>query len=53
MSRHQTLVGWCQTRVPHIDAFNELLVVGAAVAFVGAALALVLIRRRDFVGAAA
>jgi EmrB/QacA subfamily drug resistance transporter len=40
-------------RNAYIDAFNELLVVGAAVAFVGAALALVLIRRRDFVGAAA
>jgi EmrB/QacA subfamily drug resistance transporter len=40
-------------RNAYIDAFNELLVVGAAVAFVGAALALILIRRRDFVGAAA
>jgi EmrB/QacA subfamily drug resistance transporter len=36
-------------RDAYIDAFNELLVVGAAVAFAGAALALVLIRRRDFV----
>jgi EmrB/QacA subfamily drug resistance transporter len=40
-------------RNAYIDAFNDLLLVGAAVAFVGAALALVLIRRRDFVGAAA
>jgi EmrB/QacA subfamily drug resistance transporter len=40
-------------RNAYIDAFNDLLLVGAAVAFAGAALALVLIRRRDFVGAAA
>jgi EmrB/QacA subfamily drug resistance transporter len=33
----------------YIDAFNELLVVGALVAFAGAALAFVLVRRRDFV----
>jgi predicted MFS family arabinose efflux permease len=37
----------------YIDALNELFVVAAVVAFVGAALALVLVRRRDFVGAAA
>ena len=35
--------------IAYIDAFNELLVVGAVVAFAGAALALVLVRRRDFV----
>jgi EmrB/QacA subfamily drug resistance transporter len=40
-------------RSAYIDAFNDLLRVGAAVAFVGAAFALALIRRRDFVGAAA
>ena len=40
-------------RNAYIDAFNVLLKVGAAVAFTGAASALVLIRRRDFVGAAA
>jgi EmrB/QacA subfamily drug resistance transporter len=40
-------------RTAYIDAFNELLVVGAAVAFAGAALALVLVRRRDFVTAPA
>jgi EmrB/QacA subfamily drug resistance transporter len=40
-------------RNAYIDAFNELLVVGAVVAFVGAVLALVLVRRRDFVGAPA
>jgi EmrB/QacA subfamily drug resistance transporter len=40
-------------RNAYIDAFNELLVVGAVVAFVGAALALVLVRRRDFVSAPA
>ena len=37
----------------YIDAFNELLVVGAVVAFAGAALALVLVRQRDFVMAPA
>ena len=40
-------------RNAYIDAFNVLLKVGAAVAYTGAASALVLIRRRDFVGAAA
>jgi EmrB/QacA subfamily drug resistance transporter len=40
-------------RSAYIDAFNELLIVGAVVAFVGAALALVLVRRRDFVSAPA
>jgi EmrB/QacA subfamily drug resistance transporter len=40
-------------REAYIDAFNELLIVGAVVAFAGAALALVLIRRRDFVTATA
>jgi EmrB/QacA subfamily drug resistance transporter len=40
-------------RSAYIDAFNDLLRVGAAVAFAGAAFALALIRRRDFVGAAA
>jgi EmrB/QacA subfamily drug resistance transporter len=40
-------------RNDYIDALNELLIVGAAVAFTGAVLALALIRRRDFVGAAA
>jgi EmrB/QacA subfamily drug resistance transporter len=37
----------------YIDALNELFVVGAIVAFTGAALALVLVRRRDFVAAPA
>ena len=36
-------------RAAYIDAFNELLIVGAVVAFAGAALAFALIRRRDFV----
>jgi len=40
-------------RTAYIDAFNVLLRVGAAVAFTGAALALALIRQRDFVGAPA
>jgi len=40
-------------RNAYIHAFNDLLLVGAGVAFVGAVLALALIRRRDFVGAAA
>jgi EmrB/QacA subfamily drug resistance transporter len=40
-------------RDAYIDAFNTLLVVGAAVAYTGALLALVLVRRRDFVGAPA
>jgi EmrB/QacA subfamily drug resistance transporter len=40
-------------RSAYIDAFNELLIVGAVVAFTGAALALVLVRRRDFVSAPA
>jgi EmrB/QacA subfamily drug resistance transporter len=40
-------------RNAYIDAFNVLLKVGAAVAYTGAVSALVLIRRRDFVGAAA
>jgi EmrB/QacA subfamily drug resistance transporter len=40
-------------RNAYIDAFNVLLKVGAAVAYTGAASALVLIRRRDFVSAAA
>jgi EmrB/QacA subfamily drug resistance transporter len=40
-------------RSAYIDAFNELLIVGAVVAFVGAALALLLVRRRDFVSAPA
>jgi EmrB/QacA subfamily drug resistance transporter len=40
-------------RSAYIDAFNDLLLVGAAVALVGAVLAFALIRRRDFVGAAA
>jgi hypothetical protein len=40
-------------RIAYIDAFNDLLIVGAAVAFAGAALALVLVRRRDFVSAPA
>jgi EmrB/QacA subfamily drug resistance transporter len=37
----------------YIDALNHLLLVGAAVAFVGGALALILVRRRDFVSAPA
>jgi EmrB/QacA subfamily drug resistance transporter len=37
----------------YIDAFNELLLVGAGVAFAGAVLALLLVRRRDFVTAPA
>jgi EmrB/QacA subfamily drug resistance transporter len=40
-------------RNAYIDAFNDLLLVGAALALVGAVLAFALIRRRDFVGAAA
>jgi hypothetical protein len=32
-----------------IDGLNEILVVAAVLAFVGAALALLLVRRRDFV----
>ncbi len=40
-------------RNAYIDAFNELLVVGAVVAFAGAVLAFVLIRQRDFVAAPA
>jgi hypothetical protein len=36
-------------RAAYIDAFNELLIVGAVVAFAGAALAFALIRSRDFV----
>jgi EmrB/QacA subfamily drug resistance transporter len=40
-------------RSAYIDAFNDLLRVGAAVAFAGGAAALALIRRRDFVAAAA
>jgi EmrB/QacA subfamily drug resistance transporter len=40
-------------RIAYIDAFNDLLIVGAAVAFAGAALALLLVRRRDFVSAPA
>jgi EmrB/QacA subfamily drug resistance transporter len=37
----------------YINALNDLFLVAAAVAFAGAACAAVLIRRRDFVGAAA
>jgi EmrB/QacA subfamily drug resistance transporter len=37
----------------YIDALNELFVVGAVVAFTGSALALALVRRRDFVAAPA
>jgi EmrB/QacA subfamily drug resistance transporter len=40
-------------RSAYIDAFNEILLVGAGVAFAGAVLALVLVRRRDFVTAPA
>jgi predicted MFS family arabinose efflux permease len=40
-------------RSAYIDAFNDLLIVGAVVAFTGAALALLLVRRRDFVSAPA
>ena len=40
-------------RHAYIDAFNEILVIAAVVAFVGAALALALIRRKDFVSAPA
>ena len=36
-------------RKAYIDGFNEILVVAAVLAFVGAVLALVLVRRRDFV----
>ena len=39
--------------IAYIDALNDLFLVAAAVAFAGAACAAVLIRRRDFVGAAA
>ena len=47
--------GLASTAAQHayIDAFNEILVVGAVVAFAGALLALVLVRRRDFVAAPA
>jgi hypothetical protein len=37
----------------YIDALNDLFLVAAAVAFVGAACAAILIRRRDFVSASA
>jgi EmrB/QacA subfamily drug resistance transporter len=37
----------------YIDALNDLFLVGAAIAFVGAVCATALIRRRDFVSAAA
>jgi EmrB/QacA subfamily drug resistance transporter len=40
-------------RSAYIDAFNDLLIVGAVVAFTGAALAPLLVRRRDFVSAPA
>jgi EmrB/QacA subfamily drug resistance transporter len=40
-------------RSAYVDAFNDLLVVGAVVAFTGAALAVLLVRRRDFVSAPA
>jgi predicted MFS family arabinose efflux permease len=40
-------------RSEYIDAFNELLVIGAGVAFAGAVLAFALIRQRDFVAAPA
>jgi hypothetical protein len=40
-------------RSAYIDAFNELLIVGAGVAFAGAVLAFALIRQRDFVAAPA
>ena len=36
-------------RRAYIDGLNEILVVAAVLAFVGAALALLLVRRRDFV----
>ena len=36
-------------RTAFIDGFNEILVVAAILAFVGALLALLLVRRRDFV----
>jgi hypothetical protein len=36
MSRCRARSGWCQTGVPYIDAFNEILVVVAVVAFVAA-----------------
>jgi predicted MFS family arabinose efflux permease len=36
----------------YIDALNELFVIGAVVAFTGAACALVLVRRRDFLSTA-
>jgi predicted MFS family arabinose efflux permease len=36
----------------YIDALNELFIISAVVAFVGAACALVLVRRRDFLSAA-
>jgi EmrB/QacA subfamily drug resistance transporter len=42
-----------EAHAAYIDAFNELLVVGAGVAFAGAVLALLLVRRRDFVSAPA
>jgi EmrB/QacA subfamily drug resistance transporter len=36
-------------RVAFVDALNEILIVAAAVAFIGGILALALVRRRDFV----
>jgi EmrB/QacA subfamily drug resistance transporter len=45
--------GAAAARTAYIDALNDLLLVGAVVAFVGGALALVLVRRRDFVSAPA
>jgi hypothetical protein len=39
-------------RSAYIDGFNEILVVAAVLAFVGAVLGLLLVRRRDFVAAA-
>ena len=44
---------WSPRRRAFIDGLNEILVVAAVVAFAGAALALVLVRRRDFVTAPA
>jgi EmrB/QacA subfamily drug resistance transporter len=40
-------------RIGYVDGLNEILVIGAVVALVAAALTLVLIRQRDFVGGGA
>jgi EmrB/QacA subfamily drug resistance transporter len=46
-------LGGPRAAAAYIDAINDLFLVGAGVAFVGAVCALALVRRRDFVSAAA